>query len=413
MPSKHLSEVLRSHAAARPAILEGHWVGQNRNRALVATQPASVLAGGSAALAELPAWLAWHAEKYPGGAAIGFFSYELVRFFESLLLPTMQSLPDLSFAYYPRIKKIPCSNSASIQTAMAHPGGIWANFSRKTYCAAVTRIRDYIAAGDVYQANLTQQFTVSLGGQLPERIYDRLSHGRAPFRAFLQDPARTIISNSPERFFRVWGGRILASPIKGTIRRGRHAAEDQKRTATLLASTKDRAENVMIVDLLRNDLGRICHYDSIKARLFEVNSLPHLFHLVSHVWGTLRPEVDVLEILRALFPCGSVTGAPKIRAMEILSEIENVPRGVSMGAIGIIVGLPGSNQFEMDFNVAIRTMMIQDNLAVFNAGGGIVYDSKGETEYEEMMLKARPLLAALGVVGSTEASATPAHVGER
>ena len=193
------------------------------------------------------------------------------------------------------------------------------------------------------------------------------------------------------------GRRIVASPIKGTIARGRNAAEDKARLAALLASGKDRAENTMIVDLLRNDLGRICQYQTIDAQLFEVEPLPHLFHLVSHVRGTLRPEVGVLEILRALFPCGSITGAPKIRAMEILAEIERVPRGISMGAIGIIRGAPGGQGWEMDFNVAIRTMMIHEDVAIFNAGGGIVSDSQADSEYAELMLKARPLLQALGV----------------
>jgi anthranilate/para-aminobenzoate synthase component I len=167
--------------------------------------------------------------------------------------------------------------------------------------------------------------------------------------------------------------------------------------AQLLASSKDRAENVMIVDLLRNDLGRLCRYESIQARLWEVEPLPHLFHLVSHVQGTLRPEVGLVEILRALFPCGSVTGAPKIRAMEVLAEIEKHPRGVSMGAIGVIRGAPGTDRFEMDFNVAIRTMTVYSDIAVFNVGGGIVYDSEPRAEFEEMRLKAQPLLEALGM----------------
>jgi para-aminobenzoate synthetase component 1 len=271
------------------------------------------------------------------------------------------------------------------------------HFDRAGYRRAVAKILNYLAAGDIYQANLTQQFSVHLGGRSCEEIFMRLSAGRAPFRAFLRSPTCTIISDSPERFFHVAGQRIVASPIKGTIARGRNAAEDKARLAALLASGKDRAENTMIVDLLRNDLGRICQYQTIGAQLFEVEPLPHLFHLVSHVRGTLRPEVGVLEILRALFPCGSITGAPKIRAMEILAEIERVPRGISMGAIGIILGAPGGEGWEMDFNVAIRTMMIHEDVAIFNAGGGIVSDSQADSEYAELMLKARPLLQALGV----------------
>jgi para-aminobenzoate synthetase component 1 len=215
----------------------------------------------------------------------------------------------------------------------------------------------------------------------------------APFRAFLKSPARTIISNSPERFFRVSGNRILASPVKGTI--ARQGAEEDKVKSKLLASAKDRCENVMIVDLLRNDLGRICNYNSIRVRLWETESLPHLLHLVSHVEGTLQRGVGLCEILRALFPCGSITGAPKIRAMQILAETEQVARGVSMGALGLIRGLPASNHCTMDFSVAIRTMCIADGRAVFNVGGGIVADSQAEEEYAELMLKAQPLLEAL------------------
>jgi para-aminobenzoate synthetase component 1 len=281
-------------------------------------------------------------------------------------------------------------------------------FNEQSFTQGVRKIREYIAAGDIYQANLTQRVTVRLEGRRPETIYQRLRGGRAPFRAFLKSPRETIISDSPERFFRVSCGRILTSPIKGTIARSRDPTEDRRRMAQLLASSKDRAENVMIVDLLRNDLGRICRYESIQARLWEVEPLPHLFHLVSHVQGTLRPEVGLVEILRALFPCGSITGAPKIRAMEILAEIEEQPRGISMGAIGIIRGAPGTDRFEMDFNVAIRTMTVHDAIAVFNVGGGIVYDSEPRAEFEEMRLKAQPLLEALGSGAFPERRATQA-----
>jgi para-aminobenzoate synthetase component 1 len=220
-----------------------------------------------------------------------------------------------------------------------------------------------------------------------------LRSSRAPFRAILKTPERTILSNSPERFFRVAGNRILASPIKGTIARNRQ--NQQRSVDALLASEKDRAENLMIVDLLRNDLGRICHYSSIQARLWEKEVLPQLIHLVSHVEGTLLPGAGIGEIVRALFPCGSITGAPKIRAMEILSEIERAPRGISMGAIGIIRSPAEPGGVRMDFNVAIRTMTLENGKATFNVGGGIVYDSDPAAEYAEVLLKAQPLFAAL------------------
>jgi para-aminobenzoate synthetase component 1 len=301
-------------------------------------------------------------------------------------------LPDVSFAYYPRIECLsvgPASAPAPREAIRAET-----SVDFKAYSCAVEKIRAYIAAGDIYQANLTIPFSAELDGEPPESIYRRMRCNGAPFRAFLKTPNRTILSNSPERFFRVEGNQILASPVKGTI--ARNQRDSDRSLATLLASEKDRAENLMIVDLLRNDLGRICDYSTIRARLWETEVLPQLIHLVSHVEGTLRPGARILEILRALFPCGSITGAPKIRAMEVLSEVEQVPRGVSMGAIGIIRSAAGPDGGRMDFNVAIRTMVIEGGKAFFNVGGGIVYDSDPAAEYAEVMLKAQPLFDALG-----------------
>jgi len=390
-------DTLCAPAEAWPAVLEGKWLGCEDGSSLVATDPCSVLEGNVECLRELPGWLNRHACQFPDGAAIGFFAYELARAFEKLPLTPHPALPDFSFAYYPRPELTPIS-APSFRATDEHPPGEFATaFNREVFHEAVGKIHEYIAAGDIYQANLTQQCAVRLKGTRPEAIYPRLAGGQAPFRALLKSPRCTIVSGSPERFFRVHSGRILASPIKGTIGRSGEPWLDRQRAAALLASAKDRAENIMIVDLLRNDLGRICHYDSIRARLWEIESLPHLFHLVSHVEGRLKPDAGMLEILRALFPCGSITGAPKIRAMEILSEIEAVPRGVSMGAIGIIRSAPETARFEMDFNVAIRTMTIQNDIATFNVGCGIVYDSEPQAEFEEMLLKARPLLEALGL----------------
>jgi len=360
--------------------------------------PVSVLEGSAQALTELPGWLAKHARAYPAGGAIGYLAYELASAFEALSLRRFDFLPEFSFAYYPVIESLPHGDfSPPLSPALGFEA-VQLNFDSDSYRRAVAKILDYLAAGDIYQANLTQQFSVPVADSRSEDVFRRLAAGGAPFRAFLRTPACTLISDSPERFFQVAGRRIVASPVKGTIARGRDAAGDEQARTRLRASSKDRAENTMIVDLLRNDLGRICQYQTIAAQMFEIVPLPHLFHLVSHVRGTLRPQVGVLEIFRALFPCGSITGAPKIRAMEILAEIERVPRGVSMGAIGIILGTPGAEDCKMDFNVAIRTMMLHEDRAIFNAGGGIVSDSQAEAEYAELMLKARPLLQALGVV---------------
>jgi len=388
-----LHQVLSSPPTARPTILEGRWAGEGTWQTWLAAHPVSVLEGGLEALQELAPWITKHAQEFPAGAAIGFLSYELGRHFEPVPLVVDSSLPDVSFAYYPFLRTLPFAETRAEHEPSTANAAFTANFDRFSYRTALAKIKAYIAAGDIYQANLTQQFTVSLGGNTPAGIFERVRRSIAPFRAFLRSPARTIISNSPERFFRVSGTRILASPVKGTI--SRQGGEEDKAKSKLLASTKDRCENVMIVDLVRNDLGRICDYNSIRVRLWETERLPHLLHLVSHVEGTLQRGVGLCDILRALFPCGSITGAPKIRAMQILAETEQIARGVSMGAIGLIRGLPPSKHCTIDFNVAIRTMCISHDRAVFNVGGGIVADSRTEEEYAELMLKAQPLLEAL------------------
>ena len=327
MPSDRLDDLLSLPAEARPVVLEGRWLDEAPDECWVAAEPASVLEGSGEALGELPEWLDHQTRKYPDGAAIGFLAYELARHIEPLPLATHRSLPDVSFAYYPRVERFHVGTTCAPSPQDAVRVHTAVDF--QMYRRAVERIRSYIAAGDIYQANLTIPFCAELGDEPPEAIYRRMRCSGAPFRAFLKTPDRTILSNSPERFFRVAGNQILTSPIKGTIARDR--LDPERSLATLLASEKDRAENLMIVDLLRNDLGRICDYASIRARLWETEILPQLIHLVSHVEGTLRPGAGILEILRALFPCGSITGAPKIRAMEILSEIEQTPRGVSHG----------------------------------------------------------------------------------
>lgn len=279
------------------------------------------------------------------------------------------------------------------------------NFSRDEYLNAVEQIKELIREGETYQANLTQQLSVPAAG--PDRAADvfldlRREHPAA-FTAYLDRGDSTVVSASPEQFFRIdrSDGRrkITASPIKGTRRRGIDAAEDESLRRDLLSSEKDRAENTMIVDLMRNDLGRICEFGSVAVdELCRLEEHPTLFHLVSTVTGILRPETSYSDILRAVFPCGSITGAPKLRTMEIIDRLENAPRGLSMGAIGCRIpgGVFGIDEvFEM--SVAIRTMVIRDDIAVFNVGGGIVSDSDPSKEYEESLLKAKALLRALGV----------------
>lgn len=299
---------------------------------------------------------------------------------------------------------------ASSDAATRRPREATSNFTREEYLSAVRRIKEHIYAGDIYQANLTQQFTCTLPeddgrrSRSAERVFLRLRREHpASFAAYLRRRADTVVSASPERFLRVSlnegdeGGagessrRVEAWPIKGTRARGADAAEDTRLRRELQQSAKDAAENVMIVDLLRNDLGRVCRYGSVEvAALCELQEHPTLFHLVSKVRGTLREEVSAGELLRATFPCGSITGAPKLRAMEIIDGCETVPRGLSMGAIGYF-----SFDGRIDLSVAIRTMTLSAGRARFNVGGGIVAESDPAAEYEESLTKARALLRAL------------------
>jgi len=278
------------------------------------------------------------------------------------------------------------------------PAGVSSNFTRGEYEEAVERVREHIRAGDIYQANLTQRVVCPpRASAAPEQVFLRLrSEHPAAFGAFLRQGDRAVVSASPERFLRVApaGGELGVEtwPIKGTRPRGRDAREDARLRAELLASEKDRAENVMIVDLMRNDLGRVCRFGSVEVtELCALQEHPTLFHLVSKVRGVLREGVTAGGLLRAAFPCGSVTGAPKLRAMEILDGIEPSPRGVSMGSLGYFT--PGG---AADLNVAIRTVTFgPDGAASFHVGGGVVADSSPAAEYDETLVKARAVLRAL------------------
>lgn len=276
------------------------------------------------------------------------------------------------------------------------------NMSKAEYLQAVESIREQIRSGETYQANLTHRLECRLPlTTSPQTIFRRLrSRHPAPFAAFFSRGDSTVVSGSPERFFRTESSarRISTSPIKGTRKRGADATEDARLRLDLLESAKDRAENTMIVDLLRNDLGRICEFGSVTAdKVCDLEEHPSLFHLVSTVSGRLRPDIQISDILRAMFPCGSITGAPKISTMRIIDAIEPDPRELSMGAIGYSLpddsfGLPAG----MDLSVAIRTMVIRGNVASFNVGGGIVIDSDPESEYLETLTKAAALLDAAG-----------------
>ncbi|MHB9061012.1 MAG: aminodeoxychorismate synthase component I [Desulfobacteria bacterium] len=261
------------------------------------------------------------------------------------------------------------------------------SFTETEYGVKVEEIRRAIAAGRYYQANLTGKFSFPFPGD-PFSLYARLRATQAvKYGAFLRTDAGCILSQSPELFFRVRGKNIEVQPMKGTAARGRTEVEDRQAAAVLKADPKNRAENVMIVDLMRNDLGKVCEVGSVHvSRLFEVRRLRTVLQMVSTVSGTLRPGATVGSLFRALFPCGSVTGAPKISAMRALRGLEPSPRGVYTGAIGIL--LPGGG---MAFSVAIRTVTLRDGLADAGAGGGIVWDSDPREEYLEACLKGRYL----------------------
>jgi para-aminobenzoate synthetase component I len=278
-------------------------------------------------------------------------------------------------------------------------GGWWrsgldlrSSFTRGAYLDAVARVREYIFAGDIFQANLSQRFEAPLEGSAWE-LYRRLrSRNAAPFAAFLESPEAVVVSASPERFLRVdAAGHVETRPIKGTRPRGVGPEHDAALGQALAESAKDRAENLMIVDLMRNDLSRVCAPHTVRvSELFSLERYATVHHLVSTVVGDLEPGRDALHLLRAAFPGGSITGAPKLRAMEIIAELEPSRRGVYCGSIGYW-SLTG----ELDTNIAIRTAIVQGDRVYFSAGGGIVADSDPASEYEETLDKARGLIDAL------------------
>ncbi|MGC8783202.1 MAG: aminodeoxychorismate synthase component I [Armatimonadota bacterium] len=276
-----------------------------------------------------------------------------------------------------------------------------AYWSRREYAQAHQRIKDYIAAGDVYQVNLAQMFQASFGGSPAGLFLRARTISPVPFGAYLQANDFTILSLSPERFLHVCPltHRVHTRPIKGTRPRGKNVGEDLQYADGLLRSSKDHAEHIMIVDLERNDLGRVARTDSVEVTEFMVlEGFARVYHLTSTVEAVLRPEVDIATLLRATFPGGSITGAPKIRAMQIIEEVEPVAREVYTGSIGYI-GFHGS----VDLNVAIRTAVVRDGKITFYAGGGIVADSDAEQEYEETLVKAEGWFQAIRTLQKEEA----------
>ena len=257
------------------------------------------------------------------------------------------------------------------------------NFSKDQYLDAFDKIIDYIHAGDCYQVNLAQRFSAHFSGD-PLAAFERLQTlANAPFAAYIEDEQGQVLSFSPERFIQVRAGKVLTQPIKGTRPRHSNPEQDRQLKADLASSIKDRAENLMIVDLLRNDLGRVCETASVRVpSLFEVQSFRNVHHLVSSVEGRLARPEDVFRLLESSFPGGSITGAPKLRAMEIINEVETRSRSVYCGSFAYI-GFDGS----MDSNICIRTLVCADKQIHCWGGGGIVADSQGDQEYQETLDK--------------------------
>lgn len=266
-----------------------------------------------------------------------------------------------------------------------------AGFTREGYMTAVAAIKDYIAAGHVYQVNLSQRFEMAFKGD-PFALFQRLyAMNPAPFYSFIHAEDHTVVSTSPERFIKRNGDDVETRPIKGTRPRGKTAKEDAAFRLDLVESRKDDAELSMIVDLLRNDIGKVCRAGSVRVVEHKrIEAYQNVWHLVSIVEGTLMPERDSVDLIRATFPGGSITGCPKIRAMEVIDELEPVRRHIYTGAIGYI-----GFEDTMDLSIAIRTATVLNDRLVFSVGGGIVYDSNPADEYEETLHKGRTLMTVL------------------
>ncbi|MGZ5028884.1 MAG: aminodeoxychorismate synthase component I [Methylobacter sp.] len=352
------------------------------------------------------------------GGAIGYFSYDLARRLE--VLPTMaedeEHIAEMAVGIYQwavivdhhlkksylvghcdahkwqdlieRFSQLPATQD---DRAFKVVGEIKSNMDKETYVRAFNRIKYYLKEGDCYQVNLTQRFVAECEGD-PWTAYKTLRKlNAAPFSCYLNLPEVRILSSSPERFLKLTDSVVETKPIKGTRPRKTDNAEDQQQIKDLEASIKDRAENLMIVDLLRNDIGKTCKKGSVKVPvLFDVESYTTVHHLVSTVTGILAENRHALDLLKSCFPGGSITGAPKIRSMEVIEELEPNRRGVYCGAIGY-VGFNGN----MDTNIAIRTLVQSGNTIRFWAGGGIVNDSVAKDEYQESFDKAAAMLDLL------------------
>ncbi|BDX19709.1 aminodeoxychorismate synthase, component I [Halopseudomonas aestusnigri] len=353
-----------------------------------------------------------------GAGLVGYLAYDYGRQLESLpcLARHDIALPDLSFGLYdwsvvsdhqlqrcwlvchPQVPSAreqallrQLDSNAAPRQAFSLCEPFAAEQGKAQYTEAFARVQDYIHAGDCYQINLAQRFSSHYQGD-PLSAYCALrERSPTPFSAYLEMAGGTLLSLSPERFIEVQNGRVETRPIKGTRPRGSTPQQDQALAEELQRCEKDRAENLMIVDLLRNDLGRSCEPGSIRVpELFSLESYPNVHHLVSSITGRLRSDSDAIDLLMRAFPGGSITGAPKIRAMQIIEELEPVRRSLYCGSVGYL-GCEG----QMDFNIAIRSLVCHEGSIYCWGGGGVVADSELDAEYQETLTKVGNLLDAL------------------
>jgi len=360
------------------------------------------------------------------GGAVGYLGYELGHFIEKLpaSAPPDLPFPDMYMAFYDRGVTFDGTLKKTFISAVAFKGDVesldekirkmseklygaplWrempftdtsfgtlqSNFSRQEYLEAVRRTIEYIAAGDIFQANISQRFKTETDISDFELFRRLRTINPAPFSAFLKLDEGSVISSSPERFLKVTDGVVETRPIKGTRPRGKTPEEDRRLARELLSSEKDNAELAMIVDLERNDLGRVCSYGSVRVPVKRtLEEFPTVFHLVGTVTGKLHRGKTAVDLIKATFPGGSITGAPKIRSMEIINELEPTRRSVYTGALGYI-GFDGG----LDLNIVIRTFLKKDRMVTFQVGGGIVADSEPEAEYQETLDKAKALIESL------------------
>ena len=353
------------------------------------------------------------------GGAIGYFAYDLGRNLETLpeIAQDAEHIPDMAVGIYQWAVVVDHKEEKSYLVGRANSADHWqalitqfshypeqqseecfkvtseihSNMTEESYGLAFATIKNYLKEGDCYQVNLAQRFVASCQGN-PWAAYCQLRQiNSAPFSGYLNVPGVQVLSSSPERFLKVSNGKVETKPIKGTRPRKECVQDNLQQIQDLQQSNKDRAENVMIVDLLRNDISKNCISGSVKVpKLFDVESYATVHHLVSTVTGQLADDSHALDLLRSCFPGGSITGAPKIRAMEIIEELEPNRRGVYCGSIAYI-GFDGN----MDSNIAIRTLVHSDNTIRFWAGGGIVNDSVRDEEYQESFDKAAAMISLL------------------